>query len=86
MITSIRTRQPLDAFGYLLIGLVARLTRPAYVPNAAGPIRRLLARRTVDGIIAMGRLVDRVAGYPFTLSTLGAIATNRAAVTQTRLS
>jgi hypothetical protein len=52
----------LDAFGQILIFLVAHLARPAYVPHGTRrrPVRRFLARHTIDGIVAIGRVVDQL--------------------------
>ncbi len=67
--------------GLILIWAVARLSTPAYVPHATGPVRRVLARRTIDGIVATGRLVDRMASYPSGVSMQGSITANTSVMT-----
>jgi len=51
-----------EAFGQLLIFLVAKLSRPAYVPDGGRrrPVQRFVARHTIDGIVAIGRGVDQL--------------------------
>jgi hypothetical protein len=52
----------MDAFGQLLIVLVAKLSRPAYLPDDGRrrPVRRFVARQTIDGIVRIGRGVDQL--------------------------
>jgi hypothetical protein len=71
-------------FGLLLILMVGKLANVAY--RAQGPrpwtTARFLARRAIDGIFAIGWLVDRMAGYPSVVSMQGSIAANRSVMTQ----
>ena len=71
-------------FGLLLILLVGKLANAAY--RAPGPrpqtTRRFLARRAIDGIFAIGWLVDRLTGYAVPHAGESVVATNRPALTR----
>ena len=51
-----------EALGQLLIFFVAKLARPAYLPDTGRrrPVRRFVARQTIDGIVGIGRGVDQL--------------------------
>ena len=71
-------------FGLLLILLVGKLANVAY--RAQGPrpqtARRFLARRVIDGIFAIGWLVDRLTGYVVPDAGDSVVATNRPLLTR----
>jgi len=71
--------QGLDIFGWMLIRLVARLARPAYLTQGTRPqpVRRFLARRAIDGIVTVGRVVDRLNGYPDPRTDAAPLPANR---------
>ena len=71
-------------FGLLLILMVGKLANVAY--RAQGPrpqaTRRFLARRVIDGIFAIGWLVDRLTGYAVPHAGESVVATNRPVLTR----
>jgi hypothetical protein len=56
----------LEAVGSVLVMAVGRLARTAYVPPATRPqpARRYIARRAIDGMVTMGRIIDRLSSDP----------------------
>ena len=71
----------LGAAGIVLIALVARLARPAYLSNKnRQPVRRALARRAIDGMVGIARLVDRASGEAAPSAGDTTVAANRPAL------
>ncbi|RPI52916.1 MAG: hypothetical protein EHM55_15300 [Acidobacteria bacterium] len=71
-------------FGLLLILLVGKLANVAYRAQGARPqtARRFLARRAIDGVVAIGWLVDRLSGYAVPHAGDAPVATNRPVLTR----
>lgn len=68
--------------GVLLIAGVAKLAKPAYVPQIARrqPVRRYLAQRAIDSLFTVARIIDRMGGTPVRTTRPEAAAANRPAM------
>ncbi len=70
----------LETFGVVLILLVGRLVRTAYLTQGGRPVRRRLARRAIDGMVAVARQMDHVSRFHRPLSGDAAVPANRPAM------
>ena len=70
----------LEIFGVVLILLVGRLVRTAYLTQGGRPVRRRLARRAIGGMVGIARQIDNVSRLHRPRSGDAAVPANRPAM------